>query len=278
MSDNVKIFRKGSKTYFTASLFFPPEVRRDVFSLYAFVRTADDYVDSVPQRKKEFYKFKELYLESLKSRKKSGNEIIDDFIDLFYRKKFKSEWVSAFLESMELDLTKKKYKSIDETLHYIYGSAEVIGLFMARILDLPKKADKHAQMLGRAMQMINFIRDIAEDNSFGRSYLPLNGKMKSLDYSFSFSNKDMFDAFIRRNSLLYKKWQKSAEEGYQYIPKRYLVPIKTAADMYLWTASKIEKNPMIVYEKKVKPSRFRILKTLIANEVKCFRTLTKKKL
>lgn len=278
MSNNAKIFRKGSKTYFTASLFFPPEVRRDVFSLYAFVRSADDYVDSVPQRKKEFYKFKELYLESLKSRKKSGNEIIDDFVDLFYRKKFKSEWVSAFLESMELDLTKKKYKSIDETLHYIFGSAEVIGLFMSRILDLPKKADKHAQMLGRAMQMINFIRDIAEDNSFGRAYLPLDSKMKSLDYSFASSNKDMFVKFIRLNSLLYKKWQKSAEEGYKYIPKRYLVPIKTAADMYLWTASQIEKNPMIVYEKKVKPSRFRILKTLIANEVKCFRTSTKEKL
>ncbi|MBP8084173.1 MAG: phytoene/squalene synthase family protein [Spirochaetes bacterium] len=278
MSSNAKIFRKGSKTYFTASLFFPPKVRCDVFSLYAFVRTADDFVDSVPQRKKEFYKFKKLYLESLNSRKKSGNDIIDNFIDLFYRKKFKSEWVSAFLESMELDLTKKKYKSIDETLHYIYGSAEVIGLFMARILNLPKKADKHAQMLGRAMQMINFIRDIAEDNSFGRAYLPLDSKMKSLDYSFASSNKDMFVKYIHHNSLLYKKWQKSAEEGYKYIPKRYLVPIKTAADMYLWTASQIEKNPMIVYEKKVKPSRFRILKTLIANEVKCFRTSTKEKL
>ncbi len=277
MSGNVKIFRKGSKTYFTASLFFPPKVRRDVFSLYAFVRTADDLVDSVPQRKNEFYRFKKLYLESLKNGRKSGNEIVDNFIDLFYRKKFKAEWVSAFLESMELDLTKKKYKSIDETLHYIFGSAEVIGLFMARILDLPKRADKHAKMLGRAMQMINFIRDIAEDNTFGRSYLPLDAQMKSLDYSFALNNKDMFKTFIRRYSLLYKQWQKSAEDGYQYIPKRYLVPIKTAADMYLWTASQIEKTPMIVYEKKVKPSRFRILKTLIANEVKCFRTLTKEK-
>jgi len=270
MKRNVEIFRKGSKTYFTASLFFPPEIRRDVFSLYAFVRTADDFVDSVPQNKDDFYKFKRLYYSSLKSGKKSGDEIIDNFIDVFYRKKFKAEWVSAFLESMEMDLKKKKYKTIDETLHYIFGSAEVIGLFMSRILDLPKKADKHAQMLGRAMQMINFIRDIAEDNSFGRVYLPLSGKMKSLDNSFAFSNKEIFEAFIRQNSLLYKKWQKSAEEGYRYIPKRYLVPIKTAADMYLWTASQIEKNPMIVYEKKVKPSRFRILKTLIANEVKCF--------
>ncbi|MBP7901886.1 MAG: phytoene/squalene synthase family protein [Spirochaetes bacterium] len=272
MSDNFKIFRKGSKTYFTASLFFPSKIRRDVFSLYAFVRTADDFVDSVPQNRRDFYKFKESYNSSLRNGKKSGNEIIDNFIDLLKRKKFNPEWVNAFLESMELDLKKKKYKTIDETLHYIFGSAEVIGLFMARILDLPKKADKHARMLGRAMQMINFIRDVAEDNEFGRTYLPLSGKMKSLDRSFVFSHKNDFEKFICQNSILYKKWQKSAEEGYKYIPKRYLVPIKTAADMYLWTASEIEKNPMIVYEKKVKPSRLRILKKLIVNEVKCFRT------
>ena len=272
MPSNIKIFSKGSKTYFTASLFFPADIRRDVFVLYAFVRTADDFVDSVPQNRRDFYKFKELYNSSLRNGKKTGNEIIDNFIDLLKRKKFKPEWVNAFLESMELDLRKKKYKTIDETLHYIFGSAEVIGLFMSRILDLPKKADKHAQMLGRAMQMINFIRDIAEDNSFGRVYLPLTGKVKSLDYSFASSHKADFEVFIRQKSILYKKWQKSAEEGYKYIPKRYLVPIKTAADMYLWTASEIEKKPMIVYERKVKPSRWRILKTLIANEVKCFHT------
>ncbi len=44
MTDNVHytIFRNGSRTYFHTSLFFPPDIRQDVFALYAFVRTADD--------------------------------------------------------------------------------------------------------------------------------------------------------------------------------------------------------------------------------------------
>ena len=37
------IFKKGSKTYFNSSLFFPRDVREDVFKLYSFVRTADDF-------------------------------------------------------------------------------------------------------------------------------------------------------------------------------------------------------------------------------------------
>jgi phytoene synthase len=54
-------------------------------------------------------------------------------------------------------------------------------------------------------------------------------------------------------------WQREAERGYHFIPYRYLLPIKTAADMYIWTARRIERNPMIVYEGKVKPPKARIV-------------------
>ena len=39
-----KIFKQGSKTYFYSSIFFPASVKQDVFTLYAFVRKADDFV------------------------------------------------------------------------------------------------------------------------------------------------------------------------------------------------------------------------------------------
>ena len=51
-----EIFRRGSTTFFNSSLFFPPDIRRDVTALYAFVRVADDYVDAVPQQREEFEK------------------------------------------------------------------------------------------------------------------------------------------------------------------------------------------------------------------------------
>ena len=48
------------------------------------------------------------------------------------------------------------------------------------------------------------------------------------------------------------------QQGYAYIPKKYLVPIKTAADAYLWTAKKIYQDPLVIYRQKIKPSKIRI--------------------
>jgi len=52
------IFRRGSKTYFNASRFFLPCLRQRVFTLYAFVRRADDFVDSQPHDAEGFYRFR----------------------------------------------------------------------------------------------------------------------------------------------------------------------------------------------------------------------------
>ena len=76
------IFKKGSKTYFYSSVFFPNNIKQDVFTLYAFVRKADDYVDTVPQLKDDFLKFKQDFNEGLKN-KKTNNIVIDIFIELF---------------------------------------------------------------------------------------------------------------------------------------------------------------------------------------------------
>jgi phytoene synthase len=52
------IFKQGSRTYFYSSLFFPSYLKKDVFSLYGFVRKADNLVDSIPQDIKGFYDLK----------------------------------------------------------------------------------------------------------------------------------------------------------------------------------------------------------------------------
>jgi phytoene synthase len=264
----ISIFRKGSRTYFYSSLFFPPDVRRDVSILYAFVRTADDYVDKMPQDTEGFHAFVRDYNAAVKG-KPSDNTIIQSFVELEKRKEFDPSWTRAFLDAMRSDITQKNYKTIDDTIKYMYGSAEVIGCMMARILALPTSSYACAKLLGRAMQYVNFIRDIAEDQTLGRTYLPLaeikKAGLASLDAEEIRSKKEAFHSLIQSEIKRYISWQKEAEKGYVYIPRRYLIPIKTAANMYLWTAQEIEKHPQLVFTKKVKPSLFRILTTVLKN-------------
>ncbi|WP_276308956.1 phytoene/squalene synthase family protein [Sphaerochaeta halotolerans] len=121
-------------------------------------------------------------------------------------------------------------------------------------------------MLGRAMQYINFIRDIAEDNGLGRRYLPLlDTPLEALSEKEAKKNPEAFSAFIRREIERYQGWQKEAAKGYSYIPRRYRIPIMTATDMYCWTASQIAKDPFIVFESQVKPPKFRILRKGVAH-------------
>ena len=264
------IFKNGSKTYYYSSFFFPPIVKEDVFKLYSFVRIADDYVDTIPQEKQAFYDFKDKYHRALEG-EKSKNIVIDSFVDLVHKRDFDPAWVDAFLYSMESDLYINSYETMESLRKYLYGSAEVVGLMMAKILGLSEEAYESARHLGRAMQYVNFIRDINEDLYLGRNYFPrkefTENDLMSLEPEETRRNPVGFERFVRTQLQRFKEWQLEAEMGFEYIPKRYLIPIKTASEMYKWTAKMIERDPFIVYMRKVKPSIPRIVAQIGLNAV-----------
>jgi phytoene synthase len=264
------IFKKGSKTYFYSTIFFPKTVKKDVFTLYSFLRKADDYVDSIPQDAENFYAFKDHYNDA-KSGEVTDDVVIDSFIELANRKNFEYKWVDAFLNSMEMDIYKSTYQNMGELMDYLYGSSEVVGLFMAKIMDLSHESFNAARNLGRAMQYINFIRDISEDIELGRVYFPQDDLaeygLENLEENHTTNKKDNFIGFIRKQLETYKEWQNEAEKGFSFIPYRYLISIKTASDMYNWTASEIERDPFVVYKKKVKPSTSKIVFNVFSNSI-----------
>lgn len=267
--DKQQIFKKGSTTYYNASRFFPTEIREDVFTLYAFVRTADDFVDAIPAAKSGFMNFKKEAFLALK-KGSSENAIINEFVELYNRKQFKKEWVEAFFAAMEADLTINTYATMKDLEGYMYGSAEVIGLFMSAIMELPAKAYPAAQMQGRAMQLINFIRDIREDQELDRVYLPQQDLKKfkiSRVRPITEEDEAKFTELVRYEIERYYDIQAKATAGYHFIPRRYRISIKTAADIYNWTAKQIYKNPMIVFEKKVKPHKLHVIAQFIINYV-----------
>ncbi|MGP6220825.1 phytoene/squalene synthase family protein [Caldiplasma sukawensis] len=267
-----RIFRKGSKTYYNSSKLFPASIREEVSTLYAFVRVADDLVDAVPQKVKEFMNFRKSIEDELTG-KDSKNPIIKNMVKLAKDKKFEITWIIKFLDSMEMDIYKKKYDTINETIDYMYGSAEVIGLMMSKIMGLDFRAFPSARMLGRTMQYINFIRDILEDISLGRQYIPTNDLnefgLENLTVEEINKKRENFIELMKFQISRYEEWDRYAREGFKYIPSRLLIPIKTATDMYLWTARKIEKDPMVVLERKVKPSKLRIMMTGMMNTFYC---------
>jgi 15-cis-phytoene synthase len=266
-----EIFKKGSTTYYWSSRFFSPSVRDDVLKLYSFVRVVDDYVD---QKRPDVINFEHICRLWESSKKTLGNpertisqsvneRVVRNICYVVHRYECDPTLVDSFLDSMKKDLQKSLYISIDDTLEYVYGSAEVIGLLMARILKLPKEADVYASLQGRAMQFINFIRDISEDNDLGRCYIPKEDLvmfgLKDVSKREAERKPREFTELIEYQLSRYMGWQKEAAKGFRYIPYRERSALRAAVDMYNWTANEIQKDPLKIYSQKIKPSRLRVL-------------------
>jgi 15-cis-phytoene synthase len=275
------VFKSSSKTFYYSSLLFPKEIQEEIAILYAFVRIIDNFVDQKEQDRSGFYEFCNAFEKARNDNNFQGykymdnpehDKILKSYIALEKKYNFEPTWAESFLYAMDLDLNKKTYDTMKELTEYMYGSASVIGLFICKIVNAPVEAYTYAQTLGTAFQYINFIRDINEDiTDLDRIYIPQNELQKfglgTLEEEIIVKYPDRFNSLIKSQIEYFREWQNKGLEGLKFLPKKLAIAIKTAADMYEWTSRKIEKNPMIIYRKKVKPSKIRILTTGIKNMI-----------
>ncbi len=267
-----EITKKASKTFYAATLLFPKQVKNDVFILYAFLRTADDLVDANPPKIKEFALFKKMTYNRLAG-KKVSNIVINTFGDLVERKKVDHKLITDFFNSLEIDLKKSSYKNFEELLTFTYGVAEVVGLLMAQVMNLPKKSYTSARKLGLAMQLVNILRDIDEDRILKRVYIPQE-ELKQFNLKSAITVSHALEQQIAFKQLMTLQINRifktftDAKKGFKYIPREYLIAIMSATDIYCHIANKINQDPFIIFRKKVRPSRLFTTYTIVKNLIK----------
>jgi phytoene/squalene synthetase len=156
-----------------------PSIREAIYSIYGFVRFADEIVDSfhdydkeqlINDFEKEYYKAIEIGI--------SLNPILNSFQHTVKQYNITDDLIQAFLKSMKLDLIKSDYNTQTEYEDYIYGSADVVGLMCLKVF-VSGKEKKYEQLkseamrLGSAFQKVNFLRDLKDDNLvLNRNYFP----------------------------------------------------------------------------------------------------------
>jgi phytoene/squalene synthetase len=145
------------------------ETRDAIYSIYGFVRLADEIVDTFHAFDKGnlLQKFENDYYHAVE-KGISLNPVLNSFQLTVRKYNISDDLIQAFLKSMKTDLVKQNHKSRDETDDYIYGSAEVIGLMCLKVFVrgdelLYRELEEPARRLGAAFQKVNFLRDIKDD-------------------------------------------------------------------------------------------------------------------
>ncbi|OBH03299.1 MULTISPECIES: phytoene/squalene synthase family protein [unclassified Mycobacterium] len=173
-----RIAAQHGRTYFLATRLLAPDQRPAVHALYGFARHADDILDDLDPALDVGARAEAL--QRLSDRFFAGGEHHDEPVlaavgDTVRRYGIPVDLFGDFLDSMRMDLTVTDYPDRAALGRYMRGSAEVIGLQMLPILGTvcpSEEAEPYAAALGRAFQLTNFLRDVDEDLTRNRIYLP----------------------------------------------------------------------------------------------------------
>jgi phytoene synthase len=257
------------KTYYLATLLLPAKKRPPVHALYGFARYADEIVDDLastlsPQEKADVLRtWGDSVLTDL-SKGESNDLIGRALVDTVKKYQIPLEYFDAFMVSMEMDLTVTRYKTFEDLMTYVYGSAVVIGLEMLPILGYSDpRAIEAASALGTAFQLDNFIRDIDEDIERGRIYMPLDDLARfGVTEEMLLQRKltpEIVEA-LKFQIARVRDLQATAEAGIKFLDPISRPCIRAASELYCGIVDEIEANGYDVFMTRATTSKWRRLR------------------
>ena len=207
------VLRAYSTSFFVVTRFLPPLKRERVEAIYAAVRFPDEIVDTFPLSPEE--KLRALddwshdYERALTmSSVQSGiSADLSPFTSLFASVVrtcgIPDGYYRSFLDAMRFDAAPRRFVDLEDLIEsYIYGSAIVVGYFLAHVYgpsrpDAWDRAMRSARQLAIGLQLTNFLRDVGEDQRRGRLYLPLDLLVREGIDEPDVSDPRQHDAFAR---------------------------------------------------------------------------------
>jgi phytoene synthase len=160
-------------TYYWATRRLPADVRPATHALYGYVRTADQIVDGPDRpatpdaRRAALDAWEDELLGG-----RSTHPAVVALVDAGERHALPLGELGPYMRSMRVDCGPVRIDTWEELLDYMDGSAGSVGRIMAPLLGVPERHHADFGQLGQAFQLANFVRDVGEDFTLDRIYLP----------------------------------------------------------------------------------------------------------
>ena len=164
-----RLTRARARNFAYGIMLLPKPKRRAIAAIYAFAREVDDVADD-PGLEDEV---KRERLEELRAGVDGGAKTSAMFVALAdARRRFAipCEALHDMIDGGLQDTEQARYATFEDLLGYCRRVAGAVGVACVAVYGANEP--QRAETLGVALQLINIIRDVAEDWSLGRVYLP----------------------------------------------------------------------------------------------------------
>jgi len=188
------IARNHYENFPIASRFVSKDIRKYVWTIYAFARIADDYADepgfTLAERMDNLNQW-ELYLDECYN----GNpthRVFAALAETVERFQLPHELFQNLLTAFRADVTVTRYETYEDVLAYCRNSANPIGRLLLLLLNYRSEPMMQlSDSICTALQLTNFWQDVSVDLKKDRIYLPI----EELE-EFGYSEQDLFNQTV----------------------------------------------------------------------------------
>jgi phytoene synthase len=262
------IAKREAKNFYYAFVALPAERRNAICAIYAFMRQADDLSDDEQLPHEERRRNLNEWLAAWHAAAAGGATFDPVFLavrDAMRRFAIPVELLDQLVDGVAMDLDRAPgdrpdtYATFDDLYRYCYLVASVVGLVCIRIFGVnDERAEKLAEETGIAFQLTNILRDVSEDATRNRIYLPLEDLAVhgvSLDSLLTrepaapptFSERALLDSVARRAEQYYR----SANELMPLIHRESRPALWVLVSIYHALLKRIERADYDVFTRRI---------------------------
>jgi len=168
------ITRRSGSSFASAFWMLPRAKRNALHAIYAFCRLSDDIADDpeiAGDRTALLARWRRELDDAFRGRAQHAVGVaLTDAIENY---QLPERVFLDLLDGVAFDLADGPIETFEDLRRYCYRVASTVGLLVVRILGFENpRSLEFAETLGIAVQLTNVLRDIGDDASTGRIYLP----------------------------------------------------------------------------------------------------------
>ncbi|WP_407271961.1 phytoene/squalene synthase family protein [Radiobacillus sp. PE A8.2] len=247
-----QMMKENSSSFYHAFKFLPSPRKEAVYIIYSFCRMIDDAVDE-PDRSP--YTLDELEDHFNHLEEAEGHFVWPALRWLFEQFPISKQPYYTQMSGQRLDYVQTSYETLGQLEDYCYRVAGSVGEMLIPVLHdrADEKIVQSGVALGKAMQIVNIIRDIGADQQLERRYVP-----SELLNKYNYQQQD-FDAQLVNDSFrrivndlieVADDWFREGLEMLDTYPKKSGLSIKLAANYYREIVQVVQENDYQVFTKR----------------------------
>jgi len=266
MAESDTITRNAKSNLAFTLMDLPVEKRVHMAQFYAFCRIVDDIVDEPGMNPEERHIALNRWADVITSAVEATPGIEEEVQRLVNELALDTAPMLELIEGCRSDISPVQPKTRETLLAYAYKVAACVGITSATVMGASHAARQYAIALGYALQLVNILRDVAEDcHKYGRFYLPADDMelfgvtredIRQQKYSYRMRQLFAYEA------ALAEKFFGEAEEAYQALPvddRNALIPAQAMSLIYHTILQKMQDDEYRVFERRYSVNNFRKL-------------------